>query len=73
MVLTDVKRLSIVLSLISQFHSKLNFGCGTKQPILKRDKTADFQNETKQPIFKTGQNSQFLKRDKTADFQNGTK
>ena len=28
---------------------------GTKQPILKRDKTANFQNGTKQPIFKTGQ------------------
>ena len=24
-----------------------------------RDKTADFQNMTKQPIFKTGQNSRF--------------
>ena len=44
-------------------------GCGTKQPFLKRDKTADSQNGTKQPIFKTGQNSRFLKRDKTADFQ----
>ena len=39
----------------------------------KRDKTADFQNETKQPIFKTRQNSRFSKRDKTADFQNETK
>ena len=39
-------------------------GCGTKQPILKRDKTADFQNDTKQPIFKTGQNSRFSKRNK---------
>ena len=38
-----------------------------------RDKTADFQNETKQPIFKTRQNSRFSKRDKTADFQNETK
>ena len=38
-------------------------GCGTKQPILKRDKTAD---------FKTRQNSRFSKRDKTVDFQNGT-
>ena len=39
-------------------------GCGTKQPILKRDKTANFQNGTKQPIFKTGQNSRFSKRNK---------
>ena len=28
---------------------------------------------TKQPIFKTRQNSRFSKRNKTADFQNGTK
>ena len=40
----------------------VRFGCGTKQPILKRDKTADFQTETKQPIFKTGQNSQKSKK-----------
>ena len=36
-------------------------------------KTADFQNETKQPIFRTRQNSRCPKRDKTADFQHGTK
>ena len=39
-------------------------GCGTKQPILKRDKTADFQNGAKQPIFKTQQNSRFSKLNK---------
>ena len=39
----------------------------------ERDKTADFQNRTKQPICKTGQNSRFSKQDKTADFQNRTK
>ena len=32
----------------------------------KRDKTADFQNGTKQPIFETEQNSRFSKRNKTA-------
>ena len=47
----------------------LKMGCGTKQPILKRDKTADFQNETKQPIFKTGQNSRFSKRNKMSAVQ----
>ena len=51
----------------------ISTGSGTKQPILKGDKTADFQNGTKLPIFKTGQNSRYSKRDKTADFQNGTK
>ena len=35
-----------------------------KAPILKRDKTAHFQNETKRPIFKTGQNSRFSKRNR---------
>ena len=44
-------------------------GCGTKQPILKPDKTADFQNETKQPIFKTGQNSRFSERKKMSAVQ----
>ena len=29
-----------------------------------RDKTADFENGTKQPIFKTGENSRFSKRNK---------
>ena len=46
---------------------------GQNSRFSKRDETADFQNGTKQPIFKTGQNSRFSKRDKTADFQNGTK
>ena len=45
---------------------------GTKQPILKRDKTADFQNRTKQPIFKTGQNSRFSKRNKEQNFRDAT-
>ena len=31
-------------------------------PQRERDKTADLQNGTKQPIYKTGQNSRFLKR-----------
>ena len=43
---------------------RIKSGCGTKQPTLKRDKTADFQNGTKQPIFKTGQNNRFSKRNK---------
>ena len=35
------------------------FESKTKQPILKRDKTAYFQNGTKQPIFKTEQRTKF--------------
>ena len=54
-----------------------HFGCGTKQPILKRDKIAYFQNETKQPILKSDKTvyfqnktkQQILKRDKTAVFK----
>ena len=38
-----------------------------------QDKTADFENETKQPILKTRQNRRFWKRDKTADFEKETK
>ena len=34
-------------------------GCETKPPILEWDKTADFENETKSPILKTGQNRRF--------------
>ena len=37
---------------------------GQNSRFSKRDKTADFQNGTKQPIFKTGQNSRFSKRNK---------
>ena len=35
-------------------------GCETKPPILEWYKTADFENGTKSPIFKTGQNSRFV-------------
>ena len=44
----------------------VSFSFETLGKILQgmRDKTADFQNETKQPIFKTGQNSRFSKRNK---------
>ena len=60
---------------VGQFYDEFDemAGSGTKQPILKQDKTTDFQNRTKQPIFKTGQNSRFSKQDKTTDFQNRTK
>ena len=57
------------VKLLDTIVTKAPGGCGTKQPFLERDKTADTQNGTKQPIFKTGQNSRFLKRDKTVDFQ----
>ena len=48
---TKLQAFQFLVSIIIVFN-----GCGTKQPILKRDKTADFQNGTKQPIFKTEQN-----------------
>ena len=35
-------------------------------------KTADLENEKKQPILKTRQNCQFWKRDKTTDFEKYT-
>ena len=37
---------------------------GQNSRFSKRDETADFQNGTKQPIFKTGQNNRFSKRNK---------
>ena len=40
-----------------------------KAANFKRDTTADFQNETKQPIFKTVQNRRLVKI-KIADFVN---
>ena len=50
-----------------------DFRVGQNGRFWKRDKIADFDNETKQPIWKTGQNSRFWKRDKIADFDNETK
>ena len=37
----------------------ISLDAGQNSRFSKQDKTADFQNETKQPIFKTRQNSRF--------------
>ena len=43
----------------STFGARSKPGERDKTGDFKQDKTADFQNRTKQPIFKIGQNSRF--------------
>ena len=63
------RRLGRIVSLCKTANNCTLSGERDKTADFKRGKTADFQNRTKQPIFKIGQNSRFLKQDKTADFK----
>ena len=62
--LTEIESLALVTIIKRSHHSShwmrdktAVFKTGQNSRFSKRDKTADFQNRTKQPIFETGQNS----------------
>ena len=65
--------INITTSVIIDFFDVIEGGMRDKTADLITRQNSRFNNETKQLIFKTKQNSRFSKRGKTNDFQNGTK